>query len=72
MDTSIRQFTVSTMKKKIKVNARSPFLAAVEAIRTRKFSGIGILIEVYDPKATMFYVSGIKAARAAGLLRGGC
>lgn len=71
MDTTIREFTVCTMKRKIKVKARSPFLAAVAAVKTRKLAKIGILIEVYDPKSTMFYVSGIKAARAAGLLVSG-
>ena len=67
-DTTIREFTVATIKKRIKVKARSPWQAAVEAVKTRRFKSIGMLIEVRDPKSTMFYVSGIKAAKAAGLL----
>ena len=71
MNTTIREFTVWTCGKKLKVEARSPWLAAISAIKTKRFKSIGVLIQVTDPKGTEFFISGIRAAKAAGLLADG-
>lgn len=66
-DTTIRDFTVKTGGRSVKVRERSPFLACVAAIKTGRFKGMGLLMRVIDHKIHVsFYCSSERACKRAG------
>lgn len=58
-------------KRPVRVEARTPFRAAVMAIQTGRFKGLGLLLRIEtEPPTIAWYVSSIKACKAAGMWRG--
>ena len=65
----VRQWSVNTAEQTVKVRAKSPFDAAVAAVKTAKFKAMGLLMECKAKGIPEHYVSSEKVCKAAGMWR---
>ena len=57
-------------KRPVRVEARTPYSAAVKAIQTQRFRKMGYLLKVETiPPTVAWYISSIKACKSSGLWR---
>ena len=57
-------------KRPVRVEARTPYSAAVKAIKTRRIKKMGYLLRVETvPPTVAWYISSIKVCKSSGLWR---